>query len=90
MQVPQRHETVNKRRHRNSVVAALITSTLQRDGYPAESGYIIGFALVIGLAIAALVISFLVPKPQPGASADPEPVEDSPRSWKDGIVISGR
>ncbi len=54
-----------------AIMASVVTATLLRDGYPAESGYTEGFVFLAVVTLAATVAAVCIPgrssTPQPGA-----------------------
>lgn len=44
-----------------SIMASIVTSTLLADGYPAESGYTVGFAFLAVVTLAAVIAALFIP-----------------------------
>ena len=56
------------------VVSSIVTSHLQANGLPFESGYTDAFALLAVIAAVAVVLALLVPTARRRAAHHPEPV----------------
>ncbi|TCN35347.1 EmrB/QacA subfamily drug resistance transporter [Kribbella orskensis] len=57
-----------------AVVSSIVTSHLQANGLPFESGYTHAFALLAVISAVAVVLALLVPTARRRAAAHPEPV----------------
>ena len=56
-----------------ALMGSIVTANLQASGFPDESGYTIGFLLLAGISVAAVIAALIVP------SARRAPKPDSPR-----------
>ncbi len=69
-----------------AIMASIVTSTLQANGLPAQSGYTIGFAMLAGALILAVGAALLIPSLSP--HLDAHQLEQSEMSHPELAIIA--
>ncbi|MFK3985262.1 MFS transporter [Micromonospora sp. NPDC050397] len=72
------------------LMSSVVTSHLQPSGLPEEAGYSHGFAMLAGLAVAAVVAALLVPTVRRASRPAPQDVTPTPDVSPEPVAVAGR